>query len=517
MANVNTIKTRILNKYDLLTNYTGFTPLKGEVCVAVIGEEATTNKGLKGDVSKKPIVGIKVGDGSTSFENLPWIQAVAGDVSTFVKGIVDEAKFNELVNALITNAKLASAADLEALEVRVATNEGDITDLKAAVNTGANSLSNLRAAINAAVGTESDTKDSASIVGAKKYADAVAATAKSEAITAAGTAADAKYELIGVAEDKVKALAEGQVATNKGNIEALQTAVGDVSKFTGDDVSSAIKALQDSVGDSSEGLGAEVSALKDRMDDAEDRLDGHDDKIADLEAAIADNGDFGKRVVALEGEMDTAQEDISGLKETVNAHSTTLGTLIGTVEGDSGKSIRDIAALVISEALVGGGDDFDTLQEIAAWIKDHPADAAAMNEAIQSVKANLGYTTDAEGKEVVPATVDTRIANAIAALEIGTYAKAADLEQTNDDVDALTVRVKAIEDAPYATTGNVATAKSEVIGASTDASTADTIYGAKKHAEEKAATAKSEAISEAATAAAGLYEEKGVAAGLVLT
>ena len=168
MANVNTIKTRILNKYDLLTNYTGFTPLKGEVCVAVIGEEATSNKGLKGDVSKKPIVGIKVGDGSTSFENLPWVQAVAGDVSTFVKGIVDEAKFNELVNALITNAKLASAADLAALEVRVAANEGDITDLKAAVNTGANSLSNLRAAINAAVGTTSDTQESASIVGAQK-------------------------------------------------------------------------------------------------------------------------------------------------------------------------------------------------------------------------------------------------------------------------------------------------------------------------------------------------------------
>ena len=60
MATVNTLKTRILNKYDLLANYSNFTPLKGEVCVAVIGEETTTNKGLNGDVTKKPIVGIKV-------------------------------------------------------------------------------------------------------------------------------------------------------------------------------------------------------------------------------------------------------------------------------------------------------------------------------------------------------------------------------------------------------------------------------------------------------------------------
>ena len=149
MATVNTLKTRILNKYDLLANYTNFTPLKGEVCVAVIGEEATSNKGLKGDVSKKPIVGIKVGDGSTSFNELPWIQAVAGDVSTFVKGIVDEAKFNELVNALITNAKLASAEDLTKLGDRVGANEESITDLKEIVETGDNSNEKLRATINA--------------------------------------------------------------------------------------------------------------------------------------------------------------------------------------------------------------------------------------------------------------------------------------------------------------------------------------------------------------------------------
>ena len=44
MANVNTLKTRILNKYDLIANYSTFTPLKGEVCVAVIGEQITNNK-----------------------------------------------------------------------------------------------------------------------------------------------------------------------------------------------------------------------------------------------------------------------------------------------------------------------------------------------------------------------------------------------------------------------------------------------------------------------------------------
>ena len=43
--------------------------------------------------------------------------------------------------------------------------------------------------------------------------------------------------------------------------------------------------------------------------------------------------------------------------------------------------------------------------------------------------------------------------------------------------------------------GAAATAKSEVIGASGDASSANTIYGAKKHAEEKASAAESAAKS----------------------
>ena len=52
--------------------------------------------------------------------------------------------------------------------------------------------------------------------------------------------------------------------------------------------------------------------------------------------------------------------------------------------------------------------------------------------------------------------------------------------QTN--ITNLQTAVKTIQDAPYATTGNIATAKSELIGTSADAATANTIYGAKKTA-----------------------------------
>lgn len=515
MATVNTLKTRILNKYDLLANYSNFTPLKGEICIAVIGEETTTNKGFKGDITKTPIVGMKVGDGSTTFNNLPWIQAIAGDVSTFVKGIVDEAKFNELVNALIANAKLASAADLAGVDERLKTAEGEIDALQEVVLTGDDSNAKLRTAINAVLGTAADTSASNTVYGAKKYAEEKAAAAQ----TAAQGYADGKFEEKGVAADLVDGLKANEIKANADAISGINTKIGEVA-YTGDSLTAAIAGLQQAVGADAEGLGGKVADLEELVGDAEGGLVKD---VADLKQADID---MDSRVDTLEGEMDAVEGKLTGITGTVaeaigavddkaEQNKTDIATekgrvdaLVGTNAGDAGKSVRDIAALVISEALAGGGEDFDTLQEIAAWLKDHPEDVGEINAAIQSVKTNLGYTTDEGGNEVVPATVDQRIANAISALEIGTYAKQADLE-------ALDKRVKDIEDAPYATEAYAdqaeADAISTVVGTSGDAKTANTVYGAKAFATDAAATAKSEAIADAA----GKYEEKGVAEGLV--
>lgn len=509
MATVNTLKTRILNKYDLLANYSTFTPLKGEVCIAVIGEEATTNKGLNGDVTKKPIVGIKVGDGQNTFNDLPWIQAVAGDVSTFVKGIVDEAKFNELVNALITNANLASASDLTAVDNRLKTAEGNITRLSGIVETGDNSNDKLRAAINAVLGTASDDADANTVYGVKKYAEAQATTKANAAQSAAEATASAD------ATSKVNALANGAVKDNADAITAINNKIGTTDIGTDTTVTSAIKALQDTVGTSGgNSLGSRVEALETTVGGADSGLVKD---VNDLKTAITDTGALGSRVKTLEGEMDVVQaatagysaektiaSDIQAAKDSASDANTLAGqnktkvdTLIGT---DSGKSVRTIANEELAAQLLSGeaDADFKTLQELATWIENHPEDAAAMNAAIASVKANLGYTT-VDSVEVVPETVDARIAAAIAALEIATYAKQSALDATNE-------RVKALEDANK-TGGAVAeaikNAKQEaintVVGNSGDDKGANTVNGAKAFATDAANTAKSGAIAAAKT------------------
>ena len=73
------------------------------------------------------------------------------------------------------------------------------------------------------------------------------------------------------------------------------------------------------------------------------------------------------------------------------ADKTLVDVLIGA---DSGKSVRTIAAEELAAQLIpeNAAAARDSLAEIAAWIQEHPEDAAAMNEAItalQTAVANL--------------------------------------------------------------------------------------------------------------------------------
>ena len=105
-------------------------------------------------------------------------------------------------------------------------------------------------------------------------------------------------------------------------------------------------------------------------------------------------------------------------------------TLIGS---DASKSARAIAAEETAKIVAGADASYDTLKEIADWISSHGTDAASMNSAIvalQGIVAGIG----GEGEK---ATVVAYVTDAIAALKIGDYAKAADLTTLAGRVTAL--------------------------------------------------------------------------------
>lgn len=65
-------------------------------------------------------------------------------------------------------------------------------------------------------------------------------------------------------------------------------------------------------------------------------------------------------------------------------------------ENDQLPSIKDVIVGEISKALIEGGADesLDTLQEIAAWIKNHPEDASELNKDVQDLKTSVGNIED---------------------------------------------------------------------------------------------------------------------------
>lgn len=90
--------------------------------------------------------------------------------------------------------------------------------------------------------------------------------------------------------------------------------------------------------------------------------------------------------------------------ETVSPALTSHQTAISTLQGaDAGESVRNIAADEIAKQLIADNAQasLDTLQEIAAWIQQHPEDAADMNAAI------IGLEEDkAEYQEISRAAYD---------------------------------------------------------------------------------------------------------------
>ena len=117
------INTRIGLKIDTLENWGKSTIglLRGEIAIATVAAESGT--GLS-----EPVCMIKIGeDGIKTFSQLDWnFYAKASDVISACKSTEDLTAF---VNNLITNASLASSADMEVLAARVTTAEGKITTL----------------------------------------------------------------------------------------------------------------------------------------------------------------------------------------------------------------------------------------------------------------------------------------------------------------------------------------------------------------------------------------------------
>ena len=138
--------------------------------------------------------------------------------------------------------------------------------------------------------------------------------------------------------------------------------------------------------------------------------------VAGVDVAVKGLAALAYKSEVTEAELSAALKDAIDAKAAqtdVDALSEQITTLVGD---DAGKSARTIANEELAKQLIPENADAsrDTLEEVAAWIQNHPNDAAAMNKAISDLTALVGNLPEGATSATVVAYIAEAIGNALA-------------------------------------------------------------------------------------------------------
>lgn len=222
---------------------------------------------------------------------------------------------------------------------------------------------------------------------------------------------------------EVKELADGAVKTNadaiaatQGEVDALEQVV--TGMYTNEQIDTAVADAKKAGTDAQ----ADVDALEGVVADMYTNKQ-IDDAIAAAQAAAT---------------YDDTQikADIQANADAIEAHKTAVDGTVATLVGeDTGKSVRTIANEELAAQLLSGeaDADFQTLQELAAWLENHPEDVATINLNISNLQKLVG--TLPEG------ATSTDVVNYIAEVVAAEKVRAEGVES------GLDTRLKAVETA----------------------------------------------------------------------
>lgn len=430
------LNTRIMLRYASHEDWISNDPIlqRGEVAVATVATKQSAS-GNNGPVNYVPSVLLKVGDGEHKYSELDFIFAKAADVLEACK---DEATLKAFINTVIGEAGIATDEAMQALATRVTTAEGDIDALEALVGTKKveTQISDAIAALNLANTYEAKGAAATALDEAKSYTDG-----KDSAMNTRVAAIEAKFgdgegnvesqiEAAVAAEAAIARAAEQANATEIANVKAIAEAAyvlpeGGIEE----DLSDGVKASLAKANSALQAADITDLATKDEVSTVSEELSTLNDKVdAEIEARIAAD--------------DTHTANIA-------ANTAAIAKLNGDdkTEGSVDYKVAQEVAKILND---NDAADIDTLEEIAAWIKNDTAGVGALNKKVTDNEAAIAKLN---GDASTEGSVDKKIADAISAENLDQYA-------LDSDVEALTTRVKANEDALAIVNGNVETAGS---------------------------------------------------------
>lgn len=365
------------------------------------------------------------------------------------------ANFNELITAYVAGMNFLKGVTVDGTSYNAAAGGGyvafeatDPTTIGVNVNQGKitiglttaflNNITNLgteitnikrdyatTSAMNTAIGnakTElkggtTDTDTSATITGAKKYADKVTGElalrlvgegSNSEDNSIAGAKAYAD-KVSGEALDDAKEYADGVAGTAETNAKGYaDTKKSEVIGASGDAATAntiyGAKAYADA---------KKVEVIGNASTDTKDSktIEGVRKYVEDKTANIASDS----RVQGVEDRVKTIEDDYlveqdkTDLTNLINTEKGRVDVLVGSDKNMSARAIvqDEVAKQLTSENI---SDSFDTLKEIAEWLSSHPEDVTAMNEAIE---ANADAIEVLNGADTVEGSVAKTVKDSI--------------------------------------------------------------------------------------------------------
>ena len=318
--------TRIQLKYDTWANWNteaalAKVPLKGEVCLVEVPSGAASGAAQ----ATPPSVLMKVGDGTKTFAQLPWLSALSADVHSWAKKSEED-----FLSWLDTTGKFATDAELAAVDGKVSALTTRVTTLEGTVNTDHETrIGDLEAAL----GTGGSAENSIS-----KRVEALEGdmeTVLGEA-TVPGSIAEAKKA--GTDAAAAASTADGKAVAAQSAVDAVELQLAGIGAESG-----SVKTLIEAAAKKGEDAQADVDAV-------EEVLEGYTTKGS---VASAING-LDERLEAAEG--------------TIGDHTTQLGT----VDSRIAAAINEFATKVTDNAT------FDTFKELVDYVADHEDVASAL-------------------------------------------------------------------------------------------------------------------------------------------
>ena len=490
------IQTRIALRYD---SYTAWTTAPGKDFVLLKGEIGICNVNAANQESNVvPTVLFKVGDGTKTFEQLPWASAKAADVYNWAKsetvvldGTTIKFKTGNTVNHTIDLSSFATDAEVEtirqALDARVTAIEGSLGDNGDVSNT----IDTIKDRLDVIEGTETGSIKKA-VADATTELKAYADTAETGAISAAET-----YTNTEVAKDRERLTAvesanstqDAAISANTSAIEkeitdrtnadtAINEKIGgsysktatvhaaiEEAKKAGTDAASAVSTLENgAVKTNTENITKNATAI----------ADVESDLAEEIARATGVEADFEERISTMEVFWDTTEDSddvVNKLKEIqdyIKSDETGAATMAGNIQANA-QAITALQNIVKDggtlEVRVDSAEaDIDAVEGRADTLEATVSGYDGTNtvkKAIDAVstRAEKGITDAAAADEKAGAAQDT--ADAVkAAVENTTTGLAATkkiADDTASDLSALTTRVETAE-------GNITTIQGIVTG-----------------------------------------------------